>query len=303
MCKWENARYLINAKKAVDSLIFISLNEKKLSNLNLQEKYENLRQKFYINICVVLDQSFPKDKKTICKQNAKIERIYYERDKHAAHKDKKYCPREYSSLQEEIEEKKSELTYACEQCKNFLPEMITLDFVPHDKELFRLINRVNKEIEQDANKIKYPLSVFHSYQLSKEGRHVFRAFDTEEQDRETAKMFGYDYDEMISKISTTETDDVEEVSEQEKKRLEVIKINGINSYEGFQNRQDSCIEMNISHNQNVWCPFNKKYFDTWIDLYDEKETIIEYLCKNMPKEQPKTRQGWEVSLPAMLDYD
>ena len=45
------------------------------------------------------------------------------------------------------------------------------------------------------------------------------------------------------------------------------------------------------------------YMNTWIDLYDEKENIIEYLSKNMPKEQPKTRQGWEVSLPAMLDYD
>ena len=45
------------------------------------------------------------------------------------------------------------------------------------------------------------------------------------------------------------------------------------------------------------------YMNTWIDLYDEKENIIEYLSKNMPKEQPKERQGWEVSLPAMLDYD
>lgn len=276
MCKWENARCLIDAKKAVDSLIFISLNEKKLSNINLQEKCESLRQKFYINVCVVLDQSFPKDKKTICKQDAKIKRIYYERDKNAAHKDKKYCPREYGSLCEEIAEKKSELAYVRELCKNFLPEMITLDFVPHDKELFRLINRVNKEIEQDANKIKYPLSVFHSYQLSKEGRHVFRIFDTEEQDRETAKMFGYDYDEMISKISPAETDDIEEISEQEEKRLEVIKINGINSYEALQNRQDSCIKMNISRNQNVWCLFNKKYFDMIEELkaigfYDELE--------------------------------
>ena len=44
------------------------------------------------------------------------------------------------------------------------------------------------------------------------------------------------------------------------------------------------------------------YIDTWYDIYDEKENIIEYLRKNMPKEQPKTRQGWEAALPAMLDY-
>ena len=276
MCKWENASCLIDAKKTVDSLIYISLNEKKLSNLNLQEKCENLRQKFYINACVVLDKSFHKNKKDICEHDSIIKRIYYERDKNAAHKDKDYCPREYSSLQEEIDEKKSELTHVREVCKDILPEMITLDFVPHDKELFRLINRTNKEIEQDANMIKYPLSVFHFYQLSKEGQHVFRAFDTEEQDRETAKIFGYDYDEMISKISPTKTDDIEKISEQEKKRLEVIKINGINSYEGLQNRQDSCIKMNIEHNRNVWCPFYKKHFDMIEELkaigfYDELE--------------------------------
>lgn len=44
------------------------------------------------------------------------------------------------------------------------------------------------------------------------------------------------------------------------------------------------------------------YIDTWYDIYDEKENIIEYLRKNMPNEQPKKRQGWEVALPAMLDY-
>ena len=290
MCKWENARYLIDAKKAVDSLIFISLNEKKLSNLNLQEKCENLRQKFYINVCVVLDRVFSKNKKDICEHDSTINRINYERDKHAAHKDKDYCPREYSSLQEEIEEKKSELTHVREVCKDILPEMITLDFVPHDKELFRIVNRLNSEIERDANKIKYPSSVFHSYQLSKEGKHVFRAFDTEEQDRETAKMFCYDYDEMISKISPAETDDKEEILEQEKKRLEVIKINGINSYEGLQNRQDSCIEMNISHNQNVWCLFNKQYFDMINELkevgfYDELEMSHIEIFANEEKEK------------------
>lgn len=45
------------------------------------------------------------------------------------------------------------------------------------------------------------------------------------------------------------------------------------------------------------------YPDTWDFLFSEKENVMEYLRKNKPKEQPKTRQGWEVSLPAMLDYD
>lgn len=44
------------------------------------------------------------------------------------------------------------------------------------------------------------------------------------------------------------------------------------------------------------------YPDTWDFLYKETENIIDYLRKNMPNEQPKKRQGWEVALPAMLDY-
>lgn len=270
MQKWECARYFIDAKKNIDSLMYISLNLSKLSNIDVQEKCDDLRQKFYINVCIVLDEAFPNKKKEICKNDDVIKRIYYERDKNAAHKDKEYQSRKYNSLGEEIEDKKTELIHVLQICKDVLPENITLDFVPHDKELFRLVHRLNSEIERDANMIKYPLSVFHSYQLSKEGRHVFKAFDTEEQDRRMAKTFGYDYDDVVaSRLSLTDTDDVREISEQEEKRLEVIKINGINSYEGLQNRQDSCIEMNISHNQNVWCPFNKKYFD----MIDELKAI------------------------------
>ena len=47
--KWENASFLINAKKCIDSFLYISMNILQLSNLDLRDKLDKLRQNFYIN--------------------------------------------------------------------------------------------------------------------------------------------------------------------------------------------------------------------------------------------------------------
>ena len=122
------------------------------------------------------------------------------------------------ALEEEIQDKKNELFHVREICAEVLPDIITIDFVPHDKELFRLVNRLNATLETDANKIKYPSSTFHSYQLSEEGKHVFKEFDTEEQDRRNAKMFGYEYDKVIERYPLQSVDDIKIMSDQEKQR-------------------------------------------------------------------------------------
>lgn len=261
--KWENANFLITAKKCIDSFLYISKNVLELSNLDLRERTDKLRQIFYINLVNVLDEFYntPTKKKGI-KQNDKIiDRIYYERNKKSAHKDDDYKARIYNTLEEEIQEKKNELLHVKKLCSEVLPDIITIDFVPHDKELFRLVNRINATLETDANKIKYPNSTFHSYQLSEEGKHVFKEFDTEEQDRRTAKMFGYDYDKVIERYPLQSIDDIKTMSDQEKQRYAVIMDNGINSYEGLQNRQDSCIKINVLFDLNMWCEANKQIFE------------------------------------------
>ena len=260
--KWENANFLITAKKCIDSFLYISKNALELSNLNLREKADKLRQNFYINLVNVLDEFYnTPTKKKVVKQNDKIiDRIYYERNKNSAHKDDDYKPRIYNTLEEEIQDKKNELLHVKELCSEVLPDIITIDFVPHDKELFRLVNRINATLETDANKIKYPNATFHSYQLSEEGKQVFKEFDTEEQDRRTAKMFGYDYDKVVKRYPLQSIDDIRIMSNQEKQRYAVIMDNGINSYEGLQNRQDSCIKINVLFDLNMWCEANKNVF-------------------------------------------
>ncbi len=256
MMKWQLARYLIDAKKNIDTLLYIKENQELLVNIDLRTRIAATCQQFYINCCIVLDKSFPKDKKKIC-QNEVIASIYYERDKNSAHKDENYKRQKYNTPDELIAILKNQLAEVRNLCKDFLPEILTLDYVPHDKELFRLAYRVNPEIENDVNKVKFPLSVFHSYQLSEEGRHYFRDIDTTEQDRRNAEMHGYDFDNLEFKVLQS-ADDIFEMSDEEKQRHAIISENGLNSYEGLQNRQDSCIKANLLFNFDMWVQPNKK---------------------------------------------
>ena len=260
--KWENANFLITAKKCIDSFLYISNNILELSNLDLREKTDKLRQIFYINLVNVLDELFntTTKRKNIRHNDKIIDKIYYERNKKSAHKDDDYKPRIYNTLGDEIKDKKNELLHVREICAEVLPDIITIDFVPHDKELFRLVNRLNAALETDANRIKYPNSTFHSYQLSEEGKHVFKEFDTEEQDQKNAKMFGYEYDKVVERYPLQNIDDIKIMSDQKKQRYAVIMENGINSYEGLQNRQDSCIKINTLFDLNMWYEANINIF-------------------------------------------
>jgi len=256
MREWELARYLIDAKKKIDTLCFIRDFENRLCNFNLREKIAWTCQQFYINCCVVLDKCFPKDKKKIISDPI-IERIYYERDKNAAHKDESYRQQKFNTPDELIDIMKKQIEKVKDLCADFLPSVLTLNYVSHDKELFRYVYRITPDIEQDIFKIKYPQSTFHSYQLSQEGQHYLRRFSTEERDRRTAQMFGYDYDKVIERAILDSVDDIRELSEEEKNRQAVMIENGLNSKEGLQNRQDSCIKINVLFNQNVWATPNE----------------------------------------------
>ena len=70
MTKWELARYLIDAKKCVDSIMYIDENLAALRNIGVREKVDSKRRELYINCCVILDKVFPKKKKELCSTDA-----------------------------------------------------------------------------------------------------------------------------------------------------------------------------------------------------------------------------------------
>lgn len=48
MKEWELARYLIDAKKNIDSIIFIDDNFEELSNINIYEEINKIQTEFYL---------------------------------------------------------------------------------------------------------------------------------------------------------------------------------------------------------------------------------------------------------------
>ena len=64
--KWQLAQSLIDAKKIIDSLIYISKNIKAVTNLNISSRAKSMSKEFYICLCVILDSAFSGKKKSIC---------------------------------------------------------------------------------------------------------------------------------------------------------------------------------------------------------------------------------------------
>ena len=227
--KWQLAQSLIDAKKIIDSLMYISENIKSVSNLNIHSKIKSMSKEFYIHLCVILDSAFSGKKKSICETDEIVERTYYERNKNSAHKDKNYRRRQYNTLDEEILDKRKEITHVMELCKEVLPDNLTLDFVPHDRDLFRQIHNISPKDEEIIKKLKHP-----GY-----GR-------TSAEELAHSKTYQVLHD----------IDDIKYISENDLSQYCVVMECGLNTYEGVQNRQDGCIRINVMYNQNIWVATN-----------------------------------------------
>lgn len=236
--KWQLARNLLDAKKALDSLWYISKHIKELYDV-IGLCY-NSRSDYYINACAVLDKSICSNnkKKAIVDTDSTVKRIYTERDKHYAHKDKGYKPSfPYSSLEAEALSLQNELRHIRTMCADYLPDILTLDFVCYDGRLFRQIEKVNPTDEEKINAQKYPLYNQPVY---------------------------YDKHNTVSFKALYDVDDLNGLSEEEKSKYGVVVENGLTFEEGLQKRQDACIRLNIlSGSNDWWCSINE---DVWKEI-------------------------------------
>ena len=248
---------MIDAKKNIDSIIFIEENIDKICNLNLRRKVEELRREFYINCCVVLDKSHPKNKKKICEDKL-IEAIYYERDKNCAHRDDDYKSPEFNQLSDMIETMKHQIQKVLVVCRDSLPSNITLDFVSHDKELFRLIYGITAEKEEEIKHRKYP-----EYGKTPQSG------------------------DFITKKIFQEAEDIRTIKN--KNDYAVIIENGINFYEALQNRQDACIKINVLYNLETWCSFNQESFSK-IQKLKKAGGLNEFDMPVMPKDNAQLEE-------------
>ena len=257
MGKWSIVKDLIDAKKNIDSILFIDENRDKICNLNLRRKVEDLRREFYINCCVVLDKSHPKNKRKICEDKL-IESVYYERDKNGAHRDDDYKAPEFNQLSDMIETMKRQIQQVRVICKDSLPNNVTLDFVPHDKELFRLIYGITAEKEEKIKHTKYP-------QYGK------------------ASQLG----DFIPKKVFQEAEDIRTI--ENKNESAVVFEDGINFYESLQNRQDACIKINVLYDLETWCSINQESFVV-IQRLKKAGALNEFDIPVMPKDDAQLEE-------------
>lgn len=246
MNEWELARYLMDSKKCIDSLMYIENNFEQLSNLDLKSIIDSKLRLYYINLCIIFDYSFNKTELKKLKADDKlVNKIYYERDKNNAHKDVDYKKnnQEFDVL---ISELKNKLLHCFEVCQNSLPKEITLDYVAYDRNLFRFVNMITPEIENKLNKLLY---------IQKDLNH---------DDSKELKVFN-DTEDIRTIIYSNE--------------YSVLIDNGIILKEGLQNRQDSCIKINVLYKQNVWLKINATS-----ELLEENEKMFVKLLSKIKNE-------------------
>ena len=262
MTKWELARYLIDAKKCVDSVLYIQENAEQLQYIDLRKKIEDLRREFFIKCCTVIDEHIKTaniKKRDLCVEDPIVDRIYYERDKNSAHKDSNYKAREYGSISEICDEMSRQCKHVREVCVDSLPENLTLDFVPHDRSLFRIIHHLAKAEEDEILRRKHPLIDSVNFSDSKESK-SWRLFQ--------------------------DTEDLRQIPEEDRKEYAVLMEDGICIYEGLQNRQDGCIKMNVLFGLDTWCSVNKKEFET-VQRLTKLGCFDEYGIIQPPPTNPK----------------
>ena len=232
MTSWEVSKYLISAKKDIDSIMFIEENIKDVPLAIRRDYVERIKDHFYINCCVVVDEflaqkNIIRDKKLKTEwkeEHPIIKQIYYERDKNSAHIDETYKMKNYESFSKLIIEMKSQIRSIVNACAEILPNKLTINYFPHDKVLFRLIYKVNNDEEQKINKSNY---VDH-----KEGYAVGNLLKP--------RRVVYDLKELRG------------LSEEEKQELAVLVDAGLNFYEAQQNLEDFYILINCIHGKNLW---------------------------------------------------
>lgn len=233
MKKWELARYLIDAKKCVDSVLYISKHAEQLQYYDLRELIDGKRNTFYINCCAVIDKTIaPKtsNKHTLCEKDPIVNLLYLERDKNSAHKDDSYIPQSFDKIDAIAFQMKEQIIHIRELCKEHLPKEITLDFVPHDKALFRAVHKLLADDEEKILQKKYPF-------------------------RNTAVPGG---ENSQSVTILHDTLDLRSIPEEARKEYGVLFTGGLNLYENVQGWQDSAIRVNLLNNLNMWCSVSEE---------------------------------------------
>ena len=155
--KWKNFSFMLTCKENLDSFSYLLDNYNFIIDFDLN--LNKIRSEFYLTLVKLLDRTIcvnSDDKRRLKREDEIINNIYYHRDKGYAHKDNNYDDKshilwEHDDLKSELNGLKSYLTHVKNLLINYLPSIVTLDFVSYDSSFFGMVNRLNLK---DLNVIK-----------------------------------------------------------------------------------------------------------------------------------------------------
>jgi len=248
---WEVVNYLIEAKRDVESIMYIKDNLFKIPSAIRMDYINRLKDHFYIKCVVVIDEYLDQkgiknrkeDKQRTYWKDARpiIKKIYDERDCNSAHIDDKFILTSYETFQDLINTMIRQLKYIKKEIEEILPIKFKLKFYPHDKILFRLLRGVDAEKEEEIYKSKY-IDHKEGYALG---------------DLSQTRYVAYDIKELRS------------LSKDKIRELAVVVEAGLNFYEAQQNLENFYVLVNYIHDENLWT-FN---IDNRLSDYEELKKL------------------------------
>lgn len=230
--KWVLAEYFLSAKKAVDTILYISKYHKSISPYILKKRSDEAQRIFYISCAIVIDKALSKKtRNSIRSENQIIQAIYYERDKKYAHADNDYQKSEFSSFAELAEILKTRLGEVYFVCQDALPSCFASpDYVIFDSELFRIVNQIDYRREQEILDIKYPGRKLTMSNLA-QNAHIIKALNYSE--------------------------DIKSIPENKRNEYGIVLKMGLTLEESVQSLQDSFVLINIYFDKDVWVSIKK----------------------------------------------
>lgn len=246
MTNWELARYLIDAEKCVDSVLFIAENVKDLRNLSLRDIVEDRKRKFYINVKIIYDAKFTRNQQRSLAQTDEVfEQTCLERNKNYAHKDPNYEAPDCESLVEMAGVLKERLIHCLNICRSVLPNQITLDFIDYDHDLYRFLKKIDPKKEERILKAQHPR---YGFAPSKE-----------------------DLKNSVSRKIFSDTEDLKKLDKHADYAV-VIKA-GLTVRESVHELQDGCIRINVLNNQNMWAVPNMNVMEKMRRMIEENPDL------------------------------
>lgn len=252
--KWIIASYAFNAKLKIDSLSYIAKYHRKIPTGAARNMIEPLYLDFFIECSAVLDnhidiistsRSNEKTNRNRLNEYPEVKEIYHWRDKFAAHHDLDALGYglngSFDDWKNHIEHMKHLLNTVVSICRKNLPKDFEIDYLVHDAISYRLVNRIDREREEQIYDIQHPL------------RHLGES-----------NQNGVTYKAITSVDDACRYLRTRNVLAQPNRVCGLFET-GINKEETLQNLQRSCIINNVLYNLDMWVSKGETYDDELLD--------------------------------------